>query len=253
MKKALYSTNPHMLGFYEYVIVGQNHEMKQLKRIPEPKRRPLVMKNMSMFLTSIPQEYDKLRNARFKYAHTMNSLTLHNTRSGKVVTHSPKHIEKEFRHLLAMGNHLARYAKKQYKEFPIMQTMSSQLLNVVQVYREHMDHTFLFGEEDKTLEQHFDSCAKELDHDEQEVFKHMVAPHMKKLKYLMETKIDCAQFEKAVLHMLDVLLEQDIQTQAQNMYTKLFLCVLSQLTRNKYASCLSRVQHKFYLLNQKIS
>jgi len=263
MDKVLYSTTPRVLGFYEYVIVGGGREMTELKRIPEPKRRLLVMKNMSMLLTQIPQEYDSLRDIRFKHVQKLNFQIIFGGggrgrgrpgggRGGRGRGFHPHHIEERFRHMLATGNHLARFAKKQYKGFPIMQTMASQLLQVVQVYREQLDHTFLFGGQDKTLEQHFTDCAKDLNHAEKTQFQRMVAPHMKKLEYLMNNTINCQTFEKAINHMLDVLLEQDIQTQTQAMYSKLFLCVLSQVARTSYASCLDKIQHKFYLLNERI-
>ena len=270
MDNALYSTNPHMLGFYEYVIVGGSHEMKQLKQIPEPHRRLLVMKNMSMLLHQIPQEYDRLRNTRFKHAQGLNFQIIfggrghgrgHGRGRGRRRGRGGKHVhfdigqfahlEDRFRHMLATANHLAKFTKKQYKDFPIMQTMAGQLLQVVQVYREQLDHTFLFGGEDKTLEQHFDHCQQELDHEEKELFKSMVAPHISKLTHLMQTKIDCNVFNKALEHMLDELLKYKVEHQVQKQYVTFLMCVLAQIAHNKYASCLPRVQHRFYLLHEK--
>lgn len=136
-----------------------------------------------------------------------------------------------------------------------MQTMASQLLEVVNAYRSQLDHTFLFGGSGgnvKTLEEHYTRALEGLDKDEKTEFQKMVGPSMSKLEHLMQTKVDCAQFEEGVHHMVKVLLDMDMQTEVQARYAQLFLDVLSQVARTKYVNCLGRIQNNFYLLHEKI-
>ena len=155
--------------------------------------------------------------------------------------------------MLATANHLAHYAKKTYKDFPIVQTMASQLLEVANAYRAQLDHTFLFGgKQTKTLEEHYACALEGLDNEEKDEFSQMVGPSMSKLEYLMQTKVDCAQFEEGVYHMVKVLLDMDMQTEVQTRYAQLFLDVLSQVARTKYVNCLDKIQNNFYLLHEKI-
>ena len=95
-------------------------------------------------------------------------------------------------------------------------------------------------------------CHKGLNKEDQEKLKKMITPHVKKLQFLFQHKLDCKKFEKAVIHMFNVLFDKEFTSLVEAKYASLFLFVFSQLVRTTYSSCLPKLQHKFYLLNQKI-
>jgi hypothetical protein len=251
MERALRSTNPHVLGFYEYVVSGGSEEMKQLQKVHEPERQSLVLKNMTLLLQTIPEKYDALKQERFEEAQKFNLSIM--TRN-QLYTKNQTHIHMtHFRKTLAMASHLVKFAHKQYANSPIVQFTSHELLEMVREYRSRLDHTFMFGGGSKPLEDHYAACLEGLSPLQIKEFQALVGPHtMRKLKYLSDHRLECPDFQLGVTQMLDMLIEMDLSTLAAKQYARLFLKVLGQLAAKKYSGCIPNIQHKFYILSNQL-
>lgn len=161
--------------------------------------------------------------------------------------------------MLALANHLAKYARKTYPSFPILQTGASQLMTMVKVYRSQLDHTFIFGgtkpstTNSNALEDMYADIIQDMPKQDLEEFQELLgAKTMARLAYLMTHQLANNQFEQGANDMLDFLVDMDVSTPAKQRYVQFLVNVLNHIVTQRYAACMPTLQAKFYRVQAKL-
>lgn len=228
------------------------------------------MTNMSDLLKRLPRLFNQVRDMRFQATKERNAdIIIHqtNTRNSSSSSSTPSpssssseklhQMEHLLRDTMATASCLSSMAKKQYPEYPIIQTLADELAEQVCKHRSNLDHTFVFNvqqqQHTRSLESMFSDCIHGLTQKETQEFQERTALHMAKMEYLLNTQIDCAVFAHALDHLLDTLLNMEVQSRVDARYIRFFLDVIGQLLHTRYPSCISKqIQRQFYILHQKV-